>query len=169
MQSFKTFILSILRKVKEHLPSFFIISLASFAFHCKENSPKPAENELSHFEGNWTLVQSSLDGVSEPWLDASFEMLSIDENTIEIDSKNVPSNRIRIWPPSSSLNLRARSGDFVFVRTDSITITLRLRDEDLQISLHPPRSWSYSDECSPPDPNAFQCSNEGQWVLLLGR
>lgn len=122
---------------------------------------------LASFEGDWHMQIAILDFMEdEGWSQTEMMISVVNDSVLSIRSENQPPERINIWPEKSSLTLSKESGGFVFRREDGIDVSLSLHNK-LKIFMHPPREWSYQEECIPPDVSGFQCEDEGRWDFEL--
>lgn len=146
---------------------FFILIILCFGSGCNSDDETPIPTILKELEGTWQFELGALDLIEvESWSDASMMIDILSDSSIRVTCINQPSNRLNIWPSESILILKEPIKFGQFRRDDGIDVNMFLNDS-LRINMHPPRKWSYDNECDPPDTNGFQCSDEGQWLYIL--
>jgi len=136
----------------------------------EEISPNP----LSEFEGGWIVELATLDSKLEMgWNETAFQIFMVDDSTLEINCVNQPAKRESIWPSITRLKVDRNStsstedGEIALIRNDEINIRISSTEtNEFLVFFHPPRSWSYEEEC-PNDELSIACSLEGMWNFSL--
>ncbi len=147
------------------LVSFIVLSI--FFFGCKDSITKEAIL-VNSLVGQWKVESGSLDGISiEDW-NSMLMTINTEKDSLSVYCANQPIDGLQIWPKFSRwlyipIN-ETTNGDFV--RNDSISLSVHLVENQLHINFHPPREWSYKENC-PKDISDLICSEQGQWNFLL--
>jgi hypothetical protein len=104
----------------------------------------------------------------EEWNEVSMEISIVSDSSIKVICSNQPLGRVNIWPDESILYLK-KLFEKSFYRHDEINVLTSFFESKLTLYMHPPREWSYKEECDAPEINGFQCSNEGSWYFILNK
>jgi PBP1b-binding outer membrane lipoprotein LpoB len=147
--------------------SLLILLIAMYIVGCKEPIIKEP-SLLESISGEWKVETANLDGILKKDWDQMVMTINLEEGSLSANCINQPIDRIQIWPNTTNWFYRS-SNEFTngsFIRNDSITILVFLSEEKLNISLHPPREWSYYEAC-PNDNSTLICGEEGQWTYVL--
>ena len=149
---------------KYSLIGLWLVSLLCSSCNQDDETPIPAL--LMELEGTWQFEYGYLDSNEfEDWSKASMIISILSDSSISVEVVNQPSNRLNIWPSESILTVKKPIEFELFVRNDGIITNMFVKDS-LKISMHPPREWSYDEEC-PEDENLLVCSEGGAWQFLL--
>jgi hypothetical protein len=144
------------------LPCFLLIG-------CTENDE--VTNTLSRFDGKWIVEEATLDGVIiENWQATKFDISIINDSTLLVSLSNRPTKWELVWPDQSKLQLlESKTISARFRRDDIGSIDAIFIESSLQLVLHPPRSYSYDEDCNNQVPEYLICSEGGQWKIRLIR
>jgi len=152
--------------VEKLIVSLTLISLLS----CNEDKDSPSPSIITELEGVWQIESGILDLQEvESWSETTMKISSISDSSVSIVCENQPLGRENIWPSQSTLELISGNvNQGLFWRNDGIDVRISFRTSgSLLIDIHPPREWSYNEECIEPDTNGFLCSSEGKWDFLI--
>lgn len=152
--------------MKKYLYVFLLLSITS-AISCSEDDKEA--NSFNWMEGDWLVEEAILDAdIEDGWGSTNFSFESINENELILTVKDRPSQWHMVWPNQSSLKATsAEDSSAVFLRDDNIQLTIISKKENLLIYLHPPRSYSYDDDCSDQGDHQLICEESGSWVFKL--
>ncbi len=149
-----------------------LLILVSNILGCNDPSKQQNVTLLDSISGQWYVESATLDGVLiDDW--NQMEMYIINkEDSIKAESVNQANNGNKIWPSNTKWFLTSTNETTfgtpsgTFIRNDDIDISVFLIEEELHISIHPPREWSYDEDC-PDDNYELICREEGMWEFVL--
>ncbi len=149
-----------------------LLILVSHILGCNDPSKQQNVTLLDTISGQWYVENATLDGVLiDDW--NQMEMYIINEkDSIKAESVNQANNGKRIWSDNTKWLLTStnettfETTSGTFVRNDNIPLLIFLSEKELSISFHPPRDWSYVEDC-PNNNLGLICREEGKWEFKL--
>lgn len=145
-----------------------LLILVSNTLGCNDPSKPQNVTLLDTISGQWYVENATLDGVLiDDWNQMEMYII-IEEDSIKAESVNQANNDKRIWPDNTKWFLTStnETTSGTFVRNDNIPLLIFLSEKKLSISFHPPRDWSYVEDC-PNNNSELICREEGKWEFKL--
>ena len=145
----------------------FFICLFFLCFSCNEEDQ--LEDPVLIITGNYRVELATLDSrIENGWENSTISIEKSTQDSLLMLADKQPENRLTILPEISKMKLLSTDGQdsFSFNRDDSIIVYFSVSDSSVVLKLHPPREWSYSEDCKM-EIDQLICSEGGSWVFYL--